>query len=75
MGGMRALQWAVDFPDQVERAVVLATGAAASAEQIALCWLQEQAIRLDPNFRGGDYYDADRRAPRPASPSPGVSGM
>jgi homoserine O-acetyltransferase len=58
MGGMRALQWAVDYPTQVERAIVLATGAAASAEQIALCWLQEQAIHLDPNFRGGDYYDA-----------------
>jgi homoserine O-acetyltransferase len=58
MGGMRALQWAVDLPDRVERAVVIATGAAASAEQIALCWLQEQAIRLDPKFRGGDYYGA-----------------
>ena len=26
MGGMRAVQWAVEYPDQVERAVVLATG-------------------------------------------------
>ena len=60
MGGMRALQWAVDHPSRVERAVVLATGIAASAEQIALCWLQEQAIRLDPAFRGGDYYDAEQ---------------
>lgn len=59
MGGMRALQWAVDFPDRLERAVVVATGAAASAEQIALCWLQAQAIRLDPCFCGGDYYDAE----------------
>jgi len=60
MGGMRAIQWAVDFPSRVERAVVIATGAAASAEQIALCWLQDQAVRLDPDFRGGDYYDAER---------------
>ena len=60
MGGMRALQWAVDFPDSVERVVVVATGAAASAEQIALCWLQNEAIRLDPDFRDGDYYDAKR---------------
>ncbi len=59
MGGMRAIQWAVDFPAKVERAVVVATGAAASAEQIALCWLQNQAIRLDPDFRDGDYYDAE----------------
>jgi homoserine O-acetyltransferase len=60
MGAMRALQWAVDFPGRVERAVVVATGAAASAEQIALCWLQEQAIRLDPHFCGGDYYDSEQ---------------
>jgi homoserine O-acetyltransferase len=59
MGGMRALQWAVDFPANIERAVVIATGVAASAEQIALCWLQNQVIRLDPCFNGGDYYDAD----------------
>jgi homoserine O-acetyltransferase len=58
MGGMRALQWTVDFPDAVARAIVVATGAAASAEQIALCWLQLQAIRLDPRFLGGDYYDS-----------------
>jgi len=58
MGGMRAMQWAVDFPDNIERAVVVATGAAASAEQIALCSLQNEVIRLDPDFRQGDYYDA-----------------
>ena len=60
MGGMRALQWCVDHGDAVERAVVVATGAAASAEQIALCSLQMRAIRLDPHFAGGDYYEAER---------------
>jgi len=58
MGGMRALEWAVTFPDRVARLVVLACGAAATAEQIALCAVQAQAIRLDPGFQGGDYYDA-----------------
>jgi homoserine O-acetyltransferase len=58
MGGMRALEWAVGHPDRLERAVVVACGAAASAEQIALCSVQNQAIRADPAFRGGDYYDA-----------------
>jgi len=58
MGGMRALEWAVGHPDRVERAVVVACGAAASAEQIALCSIQNDAIRADPAFRGGDYYDA-----------------
>ena len=59
MGGMRAMQWAVEFPANIERAGVVAAGVAASAEQIALCWLQNQVIRLDPCFSGGDYYDAD----------------
>ncbi len=57
MGGMRALEWAVMYPDRVERLIVLACGAAATAEQIALCAVQSQAIRLDPAFHGGDYYD------------------
>jgi homoserine O-acetyltransferase/O-succinyltransferase len=59
MGGMRVLEWAVGRPGRVERAVVLAVGAAATADQIALCSLQARAIRADPDFRGGDYYGPD----------------
>jgi len=44
MGAMRALEWSVDYPERVERAVILAVSAAASAEQIALCSLQVRAI-------------------------------
>ena len=58
MGGMRALEWAVGYPDRLERAVVVACGAAASAEQIGLCSVQTGAIRSDPAWNGGDYYDA-----------------
>ena len=43
------------------RAVVLAVGAAASADQIALCSLQVRAIRSDPAFHGGDYYETAGR--------------
>lgn len=56
MGGMRALEWAVAYPDRINRAIVLAVGAAASADEIALSSLQVSAIRVDPNFSGGDYY-------------------
>ncbi|MBV8949343.1 MAG: homoserine O-acetyltransferase [Actinobacteria bacterium] len=58
MGGMRVLEWAVGFPDRVASAVVIACGATASAEQIALCSLQTRAIQADPKYRGGEYYDA-----------------
>jgi homoserine O-acetyltransferase len=57
MGGMRTIEWAVEFPERVGVAVALATGAAATAEQIALSSAQIRAIRLDPGFHDGDYYE------------------
>jgi homoserine O-acetyltransferase len=57
MGGMRALEWAVTHPGRVRSAIVLASSAYASAEQIAWCQPQLLAIRQDPHFHGGDYYD------------------
>jgi homoserine O-acetyltransferase len=61
MGGMRALEWCVGYPGRVDRAVILAVSAAATANQIALCSLQIRAIRSDPAFHGGDYYDSGTR--------------
>lgn len=60
MGGMRVLEWAVGYPERTGHAVVLAVGAAATADQIALSSLQLRAIRVDPHFRGGDYYSSGR---------------
>ncbi|HET8602077.1 MAG TPA: homoserine O-acetyltransferase [Segeticoccus sp.] len=57
MGGMRAGEWVASYPDRVQAALVLASTGAASAEQIAWCQPQLLAIRQDPHFRGGDYYD------------------
>lgn len=57
MGGMRALEWAISWPDAVERLLVLATCAATTAEVIAVHTTQIQAIELDPHFHGGDYYN------------------
>lgn len=56
MGGMRALEWAVTHPGRVGRLVLVATSAAASADQVALTAVQAHAIRSDPAFAGGDYY-------------------
>ena len=58
MGGMHALEWGAMFPDRVERIAVLAAPPAATADQIALNSVQSEAIRMDPGFAGGDYYDA-----------------
>ncbi len=59
MGGMHALEWAVAHPERVERVAVLAAPAVSSADQIALNSVQLEAIRMDPAFRGGDYYDEE----------------
>ena len=61
MGGMRVLEWCVGHPDRVSRAVVIAVGSAATADQIALCSLQIRAIRADPAYAGADYYRTSAR--------------
>ncbi|HRQ01221.1 MAG TPA: homoserine O-acetyltransferase [Terrimesophilobacter sp.] len=58
MGGMHALEWAVMFPDRVERVAILAAPAASTADQVALNSVQIEAIRIDPAFADGNYYDA-----------------
>lgn len=63
MGGTRALEWAVEFPQRVKRAVVVAATTASSAEQIAFAQAQCAAIRLDPAFAEGDYYAQDAPGP------------
>ena len=65
-GGTRAIEWAVEWPQRVERLFLLATTAAASAEQIALSATQADAIRADPCFAAGDYYNG------PAGPLSGL---
>ncbi|MCD5347699.1 homoserine O-acetyltransferase [Agromyces sp. H3Y2-19a] len=58
MGAMHVLEWAIEAPDAVERIAVLAAPAATTADQIALNSVQIEAIRTDPAFRAGAFYDA-----------------
>jgi homoserine O-acetyltransferase len=58
MGGMHALEWAVGLPDRLERVAILASPPVTTADQIALNSVQLEAIRMDPAWRGGTYYDA-----------------
>lgn len=58
MGGMQVLEWALTFPGRVRSIVPIATCAQATAQQIAWGAIGRRAIRLDPGWRGGDYYDA-----------------
>jgi homoserine O-acetyltransferase len=55
MGGMRALEWAVALPDRVSGLLFLASGAAATADQIGTQTTQQAAVRADPAWAGGDH--------------------
>ncbi|MFK4790669.1 homoserine O-acetyltransferase [Microbacterium sp. ZW T5_56] len=58
MGGMHALEWAVETPERVARLAVLSSPPVNTADQIALNSVQLEAIAIDPAFQGGDYYDS-----------------
>ena len=62
MGGMQALQWAATYPKRVQAALVIASSARHSAQNIAFHEVGRQAIMADPNWRAGDYYGADAPA-------------
>jgi homoserine O-acetyltransferase len=59
MGGMQALEWAVMYPERVASIVPISTAVAASAQQIAWWSTGRRVIRMDPKWRGGEYYDAE----------------
>jgi homoserine O-acetyltransferase len=60
MGGARALEWIVSHPDRVGAGLLLAVGARATADQIGTQTTQIAAIKSDPNWQGGDYYETGR---------------
>lgn len=60
MGGARALEWIVEYPEQVRAALVLAVGARATADQIGTQSSQIAAITSDPDWLGGDYHGTGR---------------
>jgi homoserine O-acetyltransferase/O-succinyltransferase len=56
MGGMQALTWASIFPNRVQSAIVIASTARHSAQNIAFHEVGRQAIMADPNWQNGAYY-------------------
>jgi homoserine O-acetyltransferase/O-succinyltransferase len=62
MGGMLALSWTTVFATRVKSALIVASTARHSAQNIAFHEVGRQAIMADPNWRGGDYY-ADGKTP------------
>ena len=59
MGGMQGMEWAACWPLRVRSAVLIATAARHSAQNIAFHEVGRQAIMADPKWNGGDYYAAE----------------
>lgn len=58
MGGMHALEWELCAPGRTARLAVIAAPPVTTADQIGLNLVQLEAIRSDPAYRDGNYYDA-----------------
>ena len=56
LGGMQALGWALQFPERVRHAVVIASAPNLTAENIAFNEVARRAIVTDPDFHGGHFY-------------------
>ncbi|MCW5598011.1 MAG: homoserine O-acetyltransferase [Nitrosomonas sp.] len=56
LGGMSAMQLALDAPEKVRHAIVIAAAAKLTAQNIAFNDVARQAIITDPDFYGGDFY-------------------
>jgi homoserine O-acetyltransferase len=57
LGGMQVLQWAIDYPDSLRHAIVIAAAPKLTAQNIAFNEVARQAIRTDPAFFDGHYYE------------------
>jgi homoserine O-acetyltransferase len=57
MGGHQVLTWAIRYPDRVGGAIALASSARLTTQAIAFDIVGRNAIKRDPDFRGGQYLE------------------
>jgi homoserine O-acetyltransferase len=57
IGGMRSLEWAIQHPDRVRAICTIGSSAVATGDQIGTAAIQIRAIKADPHFNNGDFYD------------------
>ena len=59
LGGMRSLEWAVQLPHRVGAICTIGSSAVATGDQIGTASIQIRAIKSDPYFNKGDYYEQE----------------
>ena len=61
MGGFQAMKWAIYYPEQVKRIVIIASSPRFSSQALGFEVVARDVITQDPNFNGGDYYDKEEK--------------
>lgn len=64
LGGMQVLQWAIEYPERLRHAVMIAVAPKLSAQNIAFNEVARQAIMTDPDFHNGRFYEQDTKPRR-----------
>jgi homoserine O-acetyltransferase len=59
LGGLQVLDWATAHPERVGAALVVAAAPRLSSQGIAFDVVGRNAIRHDPRWKGGQYYDGE----------------
>lgn len=67
LGGHQALMWAIRYPERVRGCVAIATSPRLTSQALAFDVVGRNAIRRDPHFHKGQYYD------RPTKPTVGLA--
>ena len=60
IGGQQALEWAVEYPDFVEKVVPVAATGALGPQGLGMSEIGRRAIMADPDWQDGDYYCTGR---------------
>jgi homoserine O-acetyltransferase len=60
LGGMQVLEWSITHPERLRHAIVIAAAAKLSAQNIAFNEVARQAIRTDPDYCDGRYFEQDK---------------
>jgi homoserine O-acetyltransferase len=55
LGGMQVLQWALDYPEDMASALVIAASSRLTAQNIAFSAVGRQSIMADEHFYGGQF--------------------
>ena len=55
LGGMQVMRWAIQYPERIRHALVIASAMKLSAQNIAFNEAARKAIISDPHFHHGDY--------------------